>query len=116
MKCWHDKPMHAADWYLISHVMMCVTWCDGSRTCMCAWPCSLENLVVLEARENLLKSVPRSIAQLKRLQRLDLGNNEIEELVGDPCMASVWQCVLALVWVLVVIGEIAGCGVWEGAG
>ena len=43
--------------------------------------CSLENLVVLEARENLLKSVPRSVAQLKRLQRLDLGNNEIEELV-----------------------------------
>ena len=69
----------------------------------------------MEARENLLKSVPRSIAQLKRLQRLDLGNNEIEELVGGPCMASVWQCVLALVWVLVVIVKIAGCGVWEGA-
>lgn len=87
---------------------------------------SLENLVVLEARENLLKSVPRSVAQLKRLQRLDLGNNEIEELVraflhglcvscwlwGLPVVTWKWErcggargeqsgpccCVLTLLW------------------
>lgn len=66
--------------------------------CVCL-ACSLENLVVLEARENLLKSVPRSIAQLKRLQRLDLGNNEIEELVSVSLHGLyvswwLWDCAL----------------------
>ena len=60
---------------------------------------------MLEARENLLKLLPtyvpynirvyvsvtiyisRSIGNLRKLQRLDLGNNEIEELVC--CLISV---------------------------
>ena len=83
---------------------------------------SLENLVVLEARENLLKSVPRSVAQLKKLQRLDLGNNEIEELVRLPFGTSVcdWY-VLTVVRVWAETGEVDGSGVgndqeWYGFG
>lgn len=42
---------------------------------------SLEALQSLELRENLLKSLPESLSQLRKLERLDLGDNEIEELV-----------------------------------
>lgn len=42
---------------------------------------SLEALQSLELRENLLKSLPESLSQLSKLERLDLGDNEIEELV-----------------------------------
>ena len=42
----------------------------------------LESLQSLELRENLLKSLPDSLAQLKKLERLDLGDNDIEELVN----------------------------------
>ena len=73
--------------------------CSCSSFAHVCLACSLENLVVLEARENLLKSVPRSIAQLKRLQRLDLGNNEIEELVsaslhGLNVSRWLWDCAI----------------------
>jgi len=44
--------------------------------------CSLEALQSLELRENLLKSLPESLSQLLKLERLDLGDNEIEELVS----------------------------------
>jgi protein scribble len=48
---------------------------------------SLTNLQSLELRENLLKSLPESLSQLSKLERLDLGDNEIEELVSkvDEC-------------------------------
>jgi protein scribble len=42
----------------------------------------LEALQSLELRENLLKSLPESLSQLSKLERLDLGDNEIEELVS----------------------------------
>lgn len=42
---------------------------------------SLCNLVSLEVRENLLKTLPPSLAQLSKLENLDLGSNEIEILV-----------------------------------
>ena len=42
---------------------------------------SLENLQSLELRENLIRTLPPSLAQLTKLERLDLGDNEIEELV-----------------------------------
>lgn len=42
---------------------------------------SLISLESLELRENLLKSLPESLKNLLRLKRLDLGDNEIEELV-----------------------------------
>ena len=40
------------------------------------------NLQSLELRENLLKVLPDSVSQLTRLERLDIGDNEIEELVS----------------------------------
>lgn len=43
---------------------------------------SLLNLESLELRENLIKSLPESLSQLTKLQRLDLGDNEIDELVS----------------------------------
>lgn len=42
---------------------------------------SLEALQSLELRENLLKSLPESLSQLYKLERLDLGDNDIEVLV-----------------------------------
>lgn len=46
---------------------------------MCAY--SLVNLQSLELRENLLKGLPESVSQLTKLERLDIGDNDIEELV-----------------------------------
>lgn len=43
---------------------------------------SLVSLQSLELRENLLKSLPESLKNLTKLERLDLGDNEIEELVN----------------------------------
>jgi len=37
----------------------------------------------LELRENLLTSLPLSLSQLTRLERLDLGDNEIDHLVSN---------------------------------
>lgn len=42
----------------------------------------LTNLKSLELRENLLTSLPLSLSQLTRLERLDLGDNEIDHLVS----------------------------------
>lgn len=42
----------------------------------------LRNLRSLEVRENLLRTIPSSISQLTQLQRLDLGHNELDDLVG----------------------------------
>lgn len=42
----------------------------------------LRNLRSLEVRENLLRTVPPSISQLSQLQRLDLGHNELDDLVS----------------------------------
>lgn len=41
------------------------------------------SLQSLELRENLLKSLPESLKNLNKLERLDLGDNEIEELVRN---------------------------------
>lgn len=43
---------------------------------------SLGNLESLELRENMLKSLPESISHLTKLERLDLGGNNIDELVS----------------------------------
>lgn len=43
------------------------------------------SLQSLELRENLLKSLPESLKNLTKLERLDLGDNEIEELVSFYC-------------------------------
>lgn len=42
---------------------------------------SLSALVSLELRENILKTLPQSISFLIHLERLDLGANELAELV-----------------------------------
>jgi protein scribble len=44
---------------------------------------SLTSLTSLELRENLLRQLPDSLAQLKKLERLDLGDNEIDMLVSE---------------------------------
>jgi len=43
---------------------------------------SLSSLVSLELRENNIKSLPQSISFLVKLEILDLGSNEIQELVS----------------------------------
>lgn len=43
---------------------------------------SLVNLTSLELRENLLKGLPESVSYLTKLERLDIGDNDIEELVS----------------------------------
>ncbi|CAG0892323.1 unnamed protein product, partial [Cyprideis torosa] len=47
---------------------------------------SLTNLESLELRENLLQRLPPSMAQLQRLERLDIGDNEIDEF--PECIGS----------------------------
>ena len=42
---------------------------------------SLSNLQSVELRENLLRTLPDSMSQLTKLERLDLGDNDIEILV-----------------------------------
>ena len=54
--------------------------------------CSLSNLVSLELRENILKTLPQSISFLVNLERLDLGANELTELVST--IACTVRCVL----------------------
>ena len=44
---------------------------------------SLENLTSLELRENLIRHLPETLPQLTKLERLDLGDNEIDELVNQ---------------------------------
>jgi protein scribble len=44
---------------------------------------SLSNLQSVELRENLLRTLPESMSQLTKLERLDLGDNDIEILVRD---------------------------------
>lgn len=41
---------------------------------------SLVNLRSLQSRDNLLKSIPDSLCNLQKLESLDLGSNEIEEI------------------------------------
>lgn len=61
---------------------------------MCFFSCySLVNLESLELRENLIKSLPESLSQLTKLQRLDLGDNEIEELVSMFFYYLRWEIV-----------------------
>jgi len=44
---------------------------------------SLSNLQSVELRENLLRTLPESMSQLTKLERLDLGDNDIEILVNN---------------------------------
>ena len=48
---------------------------------LCGAACRLASLEVLELRENLIKSLPDTIARLSRLRSLDLGTNELSTLV-----------------------------------
>jgi len=43
---------------------------------------SLSSLVSLELRENMLRQLPPSMSFLVKLESLDLGSNEIDELVS----------------------------------
>uniref|UniRef100_A0A8C6NUH0 Protein scribble homolog n=1 Tax=Nothobranchius furzeri TaxID=105023 RepID=A0A8C6NUH0_NOTFU len=55
---------------------------------------SLANLVTLELRENLLKSLPTSLSFLVKLEQLDLGSNELELLPDTlgalPNLRELW--------------------------
>jgi len=51
---------------------------------------SLSNLVSLELRENMIKNLPQSISFLVKLEILDLGSNEIEELVCTNWKVQHW--------------------------
>ncbi len=42
----------------------------------------LSKLKILEARENHLKTLPKSMSRLTCLERLDIGNNDFSELVS----------------------------------
>lgn len=60
-------------------------------------PCfsfSLANLVTLELRENLLKSLPASLSFLVKLEQLDLGGNDLEVLPDTlgalPNLRELW--------------------------
>ncbi|KAE8279734.1 Protein scribble-like protein Scribble1 [Larimichthys crocea] len=57
-------------------------------------PLPLANLVVLELRENLLKSLPTSLSFLVKLEQLDLGANELEVLPDTlgalPNLRELW--------------------------
>lgn len=55
------------------------------------------SLQSLELRENLLKSLPESLKNLTNLQRLDLGDNEIEELVSTRLKIIIIYCSVAVV-------------------
>lgn len=50
--------------------------------------CRLVSLEVLELRENLIKSLPDTMARLSRLRSLDLGTNELSVLVRCPALPS----------------------------
>ncbi|GLD54603.1 protein scribble homolog isoform X2 [Lates japonicus] len=54
----------------------------------------LANLVTLELRENLLKSLPTSLSFLVKLEQLDLGSNELEVLPDTlgalPNLRELW--------------------------
>ncbi|CAL8401494.1 unnamed protein product, partial [Gadus morhua 'NCC'] len=54
----------------------------------------LANLVTLELRENLLKSLPTSLSFLVKLEQLDLGSNKLEELPDTlgalPNLRELW--------------------------
>ena len=56
--------------------------------------CSLSNLVSLELRENILKTLPQSISFLVNLERLDLGANELTELVSIIACTYCAVCIL----------------------
>ncbi len=49
---------------------------------------SLSNLQSVELRENLLRTLPESMSQLTKLERLDLGDNDIEILVSCHCLIT----------------------------
>ncbi len=57
---------------------------------------SLSNLRSLEMRENLLRVLPVSIGHLQLLQRLDLGANELDELVGRLDGGWVGVCMIVV--------------------
>ena len=57
------------------------------------FPTRLSKLKILEVRENHLKTLPKSVARLTALERLDIGNNEFTELVSNYLGSSNIQCV-----------------------
>lgn len=56
----------------------------------------LTNLKSLELRENLLTSLPLSLSQLTRLERLDLGDNEIDHLVSKYIISFLFTLIIAV--------------------
>ena len=49
---------------------------------LCVYIFSLSNLISLELRENMLRQLPASMSFLVKLEILDLGSNEIDDLVS----------------------------------
>ena len=67
---------------------------------------SLTNLQSLELRDNMLRQLPQSLSFLTKLRILDLGSNDIEELVSAHrgCLwISVWVCCTVCVCVCVCV-------------
>lgn len=61
-------------------VLVCFRKTENNKDCLFTF--SLSNLVSLELRENMLHQLPASMSFLVKLESLDLGSNEIEELVS----------------------------------
>jgi len=57
----------------------------------------LTNLKSLELRENLLTSLPLSLSQLTRLERLDLGDNEIDHLVSNYIISFLFILIMQFI-------------------
>jgi Leucine-rich repeat (LRR) protein len=56
---------------------------------LCSNVVSLTNLETIELRENMLKTLPASMASLTKLLTLDLGGNMFDELVSCITVRSV---------------------------
>lgn len=63
--------------YITQHWYMLKCWYWARSLCY-----RLSKLRILELRENHLKTLPRSMARLSQLERLDIGNNEFSEMVS----------------------------------
>jgi protein scribble len=55
---------------------------------------NLCNLRSLDLRDNLLRTLPESIAYLAQLQRMDLGSNDLDELVCGSMMPFIFTYAL----------------------
>ena len=66
---------------------------------------SLSNLISLELRENMLRQLPASMSFLVKLEILDLGSNEIDDLVSrqHQCSNNEIHMLLNMVYLTLLI-------------